>query len=84
MTRPGGTASYVYLDTLVSGDRIVYGTPKAFTLATREIQLNATAKYMPFWIGAEVDQPADAGNQDSDLAEQYVGQVAEVVRAVRR
>jgi hypothetical protein len=85
VTRPGGTASYVYLDTLVSGDRIVYGTPKAFTLATREIQLNATSKYMPFWIGAEVDSgSAASGNQAADLAEQYVGQVAEVVRAVRR
>ncbi len=86
VTRPGGgTASYVLADTLVSGDQIIYGCPRDFTLATREISLDVAAKSMPFWIGAAVDDAANGtGNGPADLAEQYVGQVAESVRAVRR
>jgi len=84
-TRPGGNASYSYLDTLVSGDRIIWGTPKAFTLATLENTLDVAAQTMPFWLAAAVDNAADAtGNGPADLAEQYVGQTAETVRPVRR
>lgn len=84
-TRPGGTASYSYLDTLVSGNRIVWGTPRAFTLSGRENQLNVASTSMPFWIGAAVDDAADAtGNGKADLAEQFVGQSPERVRGVAR
>lgn len=85
VTRPAGPASYVSADTLVSGNKVLYGIPRDFTLTTREITLDVASKSMPFWIGAAVDNAADAtGNGPGDLAEQYVGQVAEQVRAVRR
>ena len=85
-TRPGGTASYAYWDTLDSvGNRIVFGCPKAFTLSGLEIQLNSTSQHMPFWVAAAIDAAANGtGNGPADLAEQYVGQVAETVKAARR
>ena len=84
-TRPGGTASYAYLDTLISGDRIVYGTPRDFTLSGLEIQLDSADQSFPFWIGAAVDNASTGtGNGPADLAEQFVGQSPERVRIVNR
>lgn len=85
-TRPGGTASYALLDTLDSvGNQILFGTPKAFTLSGLEIQIDVASQEMPFWIGAAINDAANGtGNGPADLAEQYVGQVAETVKAARR
>lgn len=86
-TRPGGTASYVTDNGVISGDKWVLGTPKAFTADTTEggVELDSTSQVMPFWIGAAIDNASNgSGNGPADLAEQYVGQVAEQVRAVRR
>jgi len=83
-TRPGAAGNYVYLDTLVSGDRIIYGCHKAYALSGLEIQLSSSASHMPFFIGAGINDNSDAGNQASDIADQAVGQSPEVVRPVRR
>ncbi len=83
-TRPLG-ASYITGTALVSGDKWLLGSPRDFSLTGAEITLDVAAKSFPFFIAAAVDNAATGtGNGPGDLAEQYVGQVAETVRAVRR
>ncbi len=83
-TRPLG-ASYITGTDLVSGDKWLLGSPRDFSLTGAEITLDVAAKSFPFFIAAAVDNAATGtGNGPGDLAEQYVGQVAETVRAVRR
>jgi len=86
-TRPAGPASYITFDTLIDGDRWALGCPKAFTEDTTNggITLTSGALNMPFWVAVAVDnESTGAGNGPGDLAQQFVGQVAESVRAVRR
>lgn len=86
-TRPGGTASYITYDALIDGSRWLLGCPKAFTEAPVNggVVLNTASFNMPFWVAVSVDDAANgSGNGPADLAEQFVGQVAETVRAVRR
>lgn len=90
ITRPA-SASYVYLDTLltsgdgVTGDRIVYGCPSDFTESGLELEIDDAAQTMRFWIGAAIHNAANGtGNGPADLAEQFVGQSPERVRIVDR
>lgn len=86
-TRPGGDASYITYDTAISGDTLLLGCPKAFTEkpVAGGLALSSASQTLPFFLGAAIDGAANAtGNGPADIAEQYVGQVAESVRAVRR
>lgn len=86
-TRPSPASSYIKDSTLISGNRWVLGCPKAFTEDTVNggLVLDVASREMPFFVGAAIGDAADAsGDGPADLAEQYVGQVAEQVRAVRR
>lgn len=86
-TRPGGTASYIYGDTLVDGHRWVLGAPYDFTENTSSgyITMDVAAKVMPFFVGWAINNAASgSGSGPTDLTQQYSGPVAETVRAVRR
>lgn len=86
-TRPGGNASYITFDSLISGDKLLLGCPKAFTADAINggLDLDVASQSMPFFIGAAIDNASNStGKGPADLAQQYVGQVAESVRAVRR
>lgn len=85
-TRPEG-ASYISFDAAINGDQWVLGCPKEFTEDTTDggFQLDNPSNNMPFFVAANVgSQSNDTGNGRADLARQFVGQVAESVRAVRR
>jgi hypothetical protein len=84
-TQPGG-ASYIRADSVdAHGDRWILGMPRTFTKTGSQIKLGTAANSMPFWIGAAVGDAANGtGNGPADLAEQYVGQVAETVVASDR
>jgi len=85
-TRPGGTASFIRFDDLIDGSRWFLGTPKAFTAAEVNggIIANDADQVFPFWIGVAVGDADGNGEGGAALAQQYVGQVAESVRAVMR
>lgn len=85
-TRPGGDASYVTGDSPVHGDKWILGTPLNFNVETgTQLQVDVATRLMPFWIGAAINNAANGtGNGPADLAQQYVGQVAERVRASLR
>lgn len=71
----------------IDGHRWVLGSPRAFTndLTNGKISLTTPATTLPFFIGAAILDAADAsGDGPGDITNQYIGQMGETVRAVRR
>jgi hypothetical protein len=71
----------------IDGHKWVLGSPRAFTPdnSMGKIVLTAASRTLPFFVGAAILNAADGSNDGpNDIAQQYIGQVSETVRAVRR
>lgn len=66
-----------------NGIRWAAGSAKTFTLATNGGVSKSSATTLDFWIGAEPPTPA-SGDLAADLAQQYVGAMAEKVGVIKR
>lgn len=78
---------FIKATALTDGNRWMLGSPKAFTADTTNGGITATAAAysLPFVIGSAISDAADAsGDGPADLMDQYIGWVAETVRAIWR
>lgn len=82
-----GAGGYIYDTGTIGGHRWILGTPEAYVGDTTngKIAISVDAQTFPFYIGAAIDDAADASNDGpADIAEQYIGWMSETVRAIRR